>query len=366
MQGNIYSVLYYPHFQPDIRWLKSLLLLTDNVLRIVPKEAVPDDSDEMTELIQEIPGALVSKPPMDVDIEADELTLQRMQKAFKQISEVIYAEGERKIEITLDKNGGISIGGHVFLHHGKVSGRIKEALIEEGMLRPNVERITQNIGIEEYYPIPEPASNLILSHIADKMARRLGLDTVTDEQLYFTTNSLNDLNVAIGEPMGSAEGLLLSAISEILIPDQIEHLDIKTYIDLRESYTDIRFALKRYVTELSSINRLGRIQDISILKDRIRDIAEETKQESDQLMKTKFAKKFNRWTPFAITSLLSVGATIVDPAYGILFSTGSVSIELLKKAFFDQNRRHETDTACQLLANLRKDILSRSTLNDLS
>jgi len=52
--------------------------------------------------------------------------------------------------------------------------------------------------------------------------------------------------------------------------------------------------------------------------------------------------------------------------YGILFSTGSVSFELLKKAFFNQNRRHETDSACQLLANLRKDILSRSTLNDLS
>ena len=38
-------VLYYPHFQPNPRWLLRILLLTDLVDRIVPEDADTEDSD---------------------------------------------------------------------------------------------------------------------------------------------------------------------------------------------------------------------------------------------------------------------------------------------------------------------------------
>ena len=48
------SILYYPHIEfQNEAWVKSCLLLWDHVYRIVPDAYIPNDSDEIKELVDE-------------------------------------------------------------------------------------------------------------------------------------------------------------------------------------------------------------------------------------------------------------------------------------------------------------------------
>lgn len=362
---NHYRVLYYPHFQPHPRWLLSMLLLTDQINRIVPEDANPKDPDLIKELIQEIPGGFVSKSPETADIEFDRLTLQRLKQAFRFIREQSFADRNRKIQLLIGRNGRLEIDGHVFLHQGKVAPRVRELLIEEGMLLPSLEEITRSTGAENCHPVPERASNIVLSCIADRIARREGLDTVTDKELDFATTTMNSCRVAIGRPQGSAEGALLSAIAKVAIPHEIETLSIRTYKDLRESYSGIREAFKEYVTNISALNRLGRIEDSNVLTERIIDIAEKIKRESDAHTKLKFGRQFKEWVPFVVCSMMSIGAAIADPAFGLTFAAGTVSLGLMKKVFIERGRNIDTSEPCRLLGSMRKEILKRATIDAL-
>jgi hypothetical protein len=63
-----YQVLYYPHFQPNVSWLKAMLLFVDGVVRIIPEDVDPKDSDALKTLINEIPGSLTSISPIPWDM----------------------------------------------------------------------------------------------------------------------------------------------------------------------------------------------------------------------------------------------------------------------------------------------------------
>lgn len=358
-----YRVLYYPHFQPQPKWLLSMLLFADQIDRIVPEDADPNDPDIIKELIQEIPGSLVSKPPRTADIEFDTLTFQRLKQAFRHIRTRSFRGTE--IQLRVGQGGTLEIDGHVFLHHAKVAPQVRELLIEEGMLLPCLEEMARNTGVPDYYPVPERASNLILSCIADRIARREGMDTVTDEELDFAMTTMDSCRVAIGHPQGSIEGALLSAIAKVGIPREVETLSVRTYKDLRESYAGIREAFKEYVTNISALNRLQRVEDRDVLSERIEDIAERIKRECDAYTKSQFARQFKEWVPFALCSVLSIGATVADPAFGLTFAAGTVSLELLKKVFIEHRRDMNTPEACRLLAGLRKEILKRATIASL-
>jgi hypothetical protein len=357
-----YKVLYYPHFQPRSRWLLSILLLTDQVDRIVPLDADPDDPDFIKELVQEVPGVFVSKSPKTEDIDLDNLTLRRLKQAFRYIRKQSFQGNKRQIRLSVQR-GTLEIEGHTFLHQAKVAPVLRELLIEEGMLDPSLEMMTSAVGIQNYYPVPEQASNLILSCIADKIARREGLDTVTDEELDFTMTSTDCHNVALGRPTGSADGALISAIARVTIPQEIEFLDIRAYKDLRESYAAIREAFKGYVTEISAVERLGRIEDAGVLSDKINGSAEKIRRECDAYTKSAYARRFKSWAPFAVWSMLTIGATIARPTFGLVFAAGTVSLELLKRVFIEPRRGMETPGVIRLLAGMRKDIIGRATID---
>lgn len=359
------KILYYPHYQPTSKWLRSMLLLTDQIERIVPKDADPEDDDSIKELIQSIPGCLISRPPEQYDIDFDHLTLDRLRCAFRIIKQQVDTAKEGRVEIVIGPAGSISIDGHTFLHRAKMAPQVRELLEDEGLLLPFLEDYAESIGAEKYLPVPSEASNLVLSCIADRIARREGLDTATDENLPFATSTLNSLQVSVGAPAGSVEGALLSAVAAISIPEEISNLRIADYSELRESYTSIRNAFQSYITEISAINRLYRIEDPRVFAQRIASVAEQIEKESSTYKKSKFSRRFKSWAPFSVGSILSVGAAMADPAFGLAFVAGSVTVGLVAKVFIEDRPSIDTPVACRLLADLRSDILKKATVNAL-
>jgi hypothetical protein len=359
-----YSVLYYPHFQPSVQWLKAILLLVDDVTRIVPKDVDPGDNDQLKELTQIIPGCLKSIAPNDFDIDIDDVNMQRMNKAFREIGKNLKTVENVTVDLRIDK--GISVGGHVFLHQSKVSKQIHDALIENKLLNPKLQSILRNLVTEEFYVVPIQASNLILSYIADRVARRTGLDSVTDENLPFVVNSLDNMKLSLERPTGSTEGSLLSAIASINIPNSVERIAINDYSRLRDSYAGIREAFKEYVAKLSTNQRLHRIEDIHIFENQLQDIAQKIKEECDKYQKTAFRRRFADWGLFTVCYLFPIASTIYDPTYGIAVGLEAVAIRFLKKVFFDESGPSVPDKAIKMLAGLRKRILKISTVKALS
>jgi hypothetical protein len=359
------KILYYPHYQPTSKWLRSMLLLTDQIERIVPSDADPEDDDLIKELMQSLPGSLTSRPPEQHDIDFDHLTLERLRFGFRFIKKNIDTTVTRGVKIVITPTGSISIEGHTFLHCAKIAPQVREMLKEEGLLLPFLKNYAGIIGAENYLPVPSEASNLILTCIADRIARREGLDTATDEDLPFATSTLNSLHVSIGAPAGAAEGALLSAVIRIIMPEEVANLNMKAYSELRESYMPIREAFKSYTAEISAINRLYRIEDPNFFSHRIALVAEQIEKECSTYKKSVFSRRFKSWAPFSAGSILSIGAAIVDPAFGLNFAAGSVAIGLISKVFIEGRLSSETPVACRLLADLRSDILKKATVNAL-
>lgn len=359
------KILYYPHYQPTSKWLRSMLLLTDQIERIVPEGADPEDDDTIKELIQSIPGSLISRPPGQHDIDFDHLTLQRLRCAFRIIKEHVDTIQERQVKIVIGPAGSISIDGHTFLHRAKVAPQVRELLQDEGLLLPFLEDYAESIGAEKYLPIPTEASNLVLSCIADRIARREGLDTATDEDLPFAISALDSLQVSVGAPAGAVESALLSAVAAISIPEEVTNLSIEAYSELRESYVPIRNTFQSFTTEISAINRLDRIEDPKIFAERIALVAGQIEKECSTYKKSTFSRRFKSWAPFSVGSILSVGAAMADAAFGLTFAAGSVTVGLAAKVFIEGKPSLETPVACRLLADLRSDILKKATVNAL-
>ncbi|TET71560.1 MAG: hypothetical protein E3J56_06485 [Candidatus Aminicenantes bacterium] len=351
-----YRVLYYPHFQPKIKWLKSILLFVDKVIRIVPSDVDPMDSDELKELIHTLPGCLTSISPKAPDTDIDDINLDLMNKAFCFISKKIPKKKKQGIELNFAPNGAISIAGHTFLHQSKVSKKIRDSLIEHKLLNQKVKDLVAGIGIKDYYPVPKQASNIILSYISDRIARRIGLDSVTDETVGFAVAGLDKIIVPFAHPSGGTEGSLLNAITSVNIPESVHHIALEDYKDLRNSYVDIRELFKKYVSQLAALHRLHRIEDIDLLEKRLTDIAFKIKKECDKYQNTSVARKFKKWAPFSLCSLLSVVATVVDPTYAVAFASGTVAIEFIKKAFVTDQEAEVPRKTVRMLAHLRKDI----------
>ena len=360
----VQQVLYYPHYQPKLPWLMSMLLLTDRVLRIVPHDADPEDSDSIKRLIQEIPGSLVSRSPDFVDIDFDSLTLERLRIAFRHIRTSGHSHDKIKLQLG---NGAMSIEGHIFLHNEKVAPRLREILLEEGLLVPKLEEFASAMANESVHPVPEQASKLILSCIADRIARREGLDTATDESYDYTVTALNSQKVSLGSPQGAVEGALLSAIATLTIPANIQLIDMQTYRDLRESYSGLRRAFNEYVTQIISINRLGHIEDFKVLMERISTAAEQVRKETDQLMKVRPMNQFKKWAPFALSSMLAVaGSAVGSPEMGIPIAIGGIGVNLINRVFIEKDNEPIPSKACRLLADLRNDLQKAISIAELT
>src|SRR6185503_6472983 len=255
-----YSVLYYPDFHPDSRWLRRVLLLADEVSRIVPLEADVKDPDDLAALQATIPNCLRSVPPQGHDVTFEASDLSRFVKTFAYIRGLKKGKtGDRQeLVVHIAPGGAVSVQGHVFLHDSKMSSAVREELARHGLL---VDGLARRLGHHDYVIVDERASNVILAAIAAQMARRLGLATITDRPLPFVVNSLGGLDIERAGGHGRAEGALLAALASLMIPSATARLALSDYRELRESYSGIRRAFQGLTAETSRINRLDRMED---------------------------------------------------------------------------------------------------------
>ncbi len=218
------------------------------------------------------PGACAQYRPKNAHVAIETQELPRLGKAFAVLAHSRPKRPKKRIAIEISEAGSISIEGHVFLHHAKVSHTIHEELRRHGLLIEGFADKLHRKGLsdlEDFLVVDEGASSLILSGIAGNISRRTGLDTITDKPIPFALNALNNLGLAHPIASDGAEGALLSSMVSLLVPSEIATLKMSEYRELREAHEAIRNAFKGLTAELARVNRLNRIQDPRAFSDQV-------------------------------------------------------------------------------------------------
>jgi hypothetical protein len=351
-----FPVLYYPTFEPPVDWLRSYLLFFDEVRTIVPVDVKFNPSDNMSREVELMPEAFSTVAPEPNDILVDDVNLVRLEKAFREIA-AREANSEHE-EITIEVGEeGLQILGYVFLHHSKTSGRIRELLDEYKLARTEFADFYGKSG--EYLVVKEAASNLLLSHIADKIGRRCALTTVTDQQVDFTLNAFNAMGVIRNE---HAATKLASAIIKMEIPYEIfEDVEPQRYKEIRDLYSELREPFHNTLAKLTQLHRLDSISDPKVLEERVVKIATEFDAQIVKLKETEFGRKMKKWVPIGVGCALSVvGAAFHQPL--IVASATAVSVGLkLYDGFTSQNAPNsEREHVQRLIGKMQENLFEAS------
>lgn len=351
-----YRVLYYPNFVPDALWLRRVLLLTDGVYRIVPDDVSPEDSEDVLRLQDAIPSCPESLAPTTNDVSVAHGEEPRLTQFFEALaSDRRKRSGDLTVEIS--SGGRVSIPGHVFVHDAKLSAFIVGELTRNGLL---IEDLGRGFAGDRFVVIQEDASELILSGVATRMARRLGIDTITDKQLPFALNALRTVPMSPTD----AEGALLSAIARVSLPEAVADLKIEDYIDLRDAYSGIREGFKVLTSELAAVNRLAKLDDGVRLLERVEGVANDFQREFLEFQESKYARAFRSWTPFVVGAALAIPASLVSPEIGVLMAAGGVGIQAIEKC--SKTHVQGPEKVFNMLSDLRDDLIERSRVAHLA
>jgi hypothetical protein len=353
-----YRVLYYPDFAPDSGWLRRILLLSDGVVRIVPADVDPDDSDDLKRLQETIEGCLRSVEPNTDDVAIEDGDEARLARAFGVLGKNAKDTAGR-IEVSISLDGRLSIADHVFVHESKLSDFVQQELRRNGLLLGPL----GSLASKGFRIVQQDASNVILAGLASRIARRLGLDAITEKQMPFAFAALRGVPGRVRDN-GEAEGALLGAIASIMIPTSVVTIPPRQYREIRDSYTGLREAFKALTSELAALNRLTRLNDASEFAARVASVARSFDQEYRAYRKSRYARGFKSWAPLCIGGVLSVVATSVSPAYAPELAAASVGIQIIEKylgqAYDTQHRR-----VFNMLSGVRRDIIRRSGIREL-
>src|SRR5579859_2451449 len=141
MVMNSYTLLYYPGFHPNTVWLHRVLLLADDVTRIVPTDVDLADPDDLLAMQDSIPGCLRAISPEGGDVAIENHDMPRLLKAFAFLAQSRHKLSKNHVEITISQTGSMSIAGHVFLHSAKVSPIIHEELRRNSLILDGFEAL---------------------------------------------------------------------------------------------------------------------------------------------------------------------------------------------------------------------------------
>src|ERR1039458_3891434 len=223
-----YGVLYYPNFEPNQRWLRSVLLFVDEVRRIIPASANHSDSPRARELADAIPGCLQTVSPIPDDTWFDDLNFVRLEKALEQIKGENGDSPSKELSLIFDQTGHVRVKGNVWLSNAKLERRVRDLLMKHD-LAVDLSPILGSAPSGYSLSANREAADLIVSYVADRIAKRTGFDTMTDQPLAFMVHALDALGVSDLGRAREAEGALASAVAQVVVPAEVEHLSLNDY-----------------------------------------------------------------------------------------------------------------------------------------
>ena len=349
---SISRILYYPSIEPNPIWLRGPLLLFDKVYRIVPKDYDESPNEQLLTMMEAFPNSIDKVVPNNIDINMNHNELDRLETAFQIISDNKPQKTEQKIII--HRNGNMSIEGYDAIHVRKTTKRVRGLLDQYKLISPIPKRIEKSgLSFDDDWLITVPqASDLIMSNLAGKIAKRRNLSMISDQEMDFTFLSLNQKGINEIPSGMSANGKLASAMFDIVVPEETYTLDLKKYKKIREKYSDFRDVFNQTLSDYE----LEKIDDVDYLNKTIEDIVNTFKVELEKIQKSTFGRQFKRWTPLSIGTLLSFASlATLQPEIAITVESASIGIQTIKEIYSFYSRPDKN--MYNMIHKMKKDII---------
>ena len=357
---NKWTALYYPEVEPPARWLRSAALFFDTVTSFVPAESGDTLSDELRKF-EDATGAWIPYIPSESTASLVDVPVDKLDDAFIAIA----AEREgtpEKLQVNIEFRGGeIHVKDHAFMHGSKLSPLVRERLCAHGLMLPD---LSQSLQIGDWWIVDERASDLVLSHIADKLAANKGWTTITDNESCYAFTSLDRGEAVSGQKV--AEDELARLLVTELVPETVDALPIKKYVELRHRYEPIREQLISFVDEATTENRLKDIGDPLELRQALQEYVKDLTKEIQNFKESGFGRNFRKWGTFTLGSFVTITAALAAPDLALPLAGVSILVGAVDRAGWLEQEVTRRSEMVRLVASARKDIIGHPSIGSFS
>ena len=346
-----FKALYYPSWDPPVKWLRSMLLFFDRVEVIRPLDVDPQYNQANEAVFNLIPHAFgeIKKRQYEMTLDIRNKTL--LQSKFASIAKRNPRKRTDNIVVVIGGEG-YEISGYTRLHLSKLNSFVLKLLEKNSLIGGPAEKISHQLrDLEEFRLVDAKASLLILSLIADCYAKKKSLYSITDKFDEYIVNAFNT------NPIGRKETAAMSLASSILrfeIPNNIEKLKPKQYVSLRKRYEDLRAPFQHAIRTLCDDYKLAEVTSEKQFKDAVHDAARDFFLETEKLRRRPWAKHVGKWIPLVfgvISSFCGLGKGIEVP-----LGAGVSALLHVYQGFKGSPYITEKRKAQQLIGGLRSEL----------
>ena len=355
-----YSVLYYPNFQPELEWLKSMLFVSDTVERIVPENVDLKDPLELKDLLSVMPGSLKSIPPEHSDVQLDSRQLERLDKVFYWISKRL-GGGAPSGEATGEVDE--MVRSRVFLHQAKASHEVRKMLVAHRLLDPALQEMGAILGAGDRLVVPQLASTFLLSIVAERMSARTGRDVVTDEIFPATFVGIDSISSTRPTEVGTVEGQVGQSFVRMFIPTALNRLPLDKYLKLREEFSAMRFPFRQLVKQAADEYDLNRLPEAKEIEARIRDATLEYTLRYADFRKRDVARSLSSWGWFSAVSLVTLAKTALS-SISLPLGFLEMGLKIGEKHYSKDQSASQHDAAFKMLVRLDDKIMKMVPIED--
>ena len=298
------SILYYPHIEfQNEAWVKSCLLLWDHVYRIVPDAYIPNDSDEIKELVDEDLVRSIKLDDKDREDTFDE---------FLKLCDKI--EGHMP--------AGLIPSDEERIHPEKIDNR----------LYPYLDLIGDHfIDEDKWLHLSKELARGYMFKLSQVVARIRNLNRGTDDLDAWSINPYFCENANFGDFLQdpTAKGFFCSLTLEDVVPQNIGEISARELISFVKKRKDERKLLREKFDDLT--NHLARVSNIQhanqISMDFVNELIDSKVKYRQSMDKWKDIKAWSITTgvPVSLTALGTFGALGEDP-FSIATIAGSLVI----------------------------------------
>lgn len=353
------AALYHPHFEPSISWLRSALLMYDQVWSIVPAEAGYQPSVALKRHLEKLPDTFSPVAPQPIDIVSEYFVLTTLGKAFERIAKRPIA---RRLAATFsssnDLEDSFDIEGIARVHGFKIAGVVLDKLRDHGLVYGDADA--------GFFHVNEEAAYLIVSFLAQRMAKRLPVRTITDVDSAFILSTACDI-VEAGDPSEST-GLLAAAVVKFHIPAEIGKLPLADYIEIRKRYESLRQEFPLYLRDLGELIRIDDSRSADDLRVKIEDVVRTMDRNVARVKRAQISQSFRRWVPIGLTGAVTMAAAYLplEASTRIELAGAATAIQILRGAIDKAPMRGRLEGPQSLLLSARADILRARRIQEMA
>jgi hypothetical protein len=327
----INKVLYYPDFEPSRFWFRSHLLFYDKIQSVIPERHDYRPSLNISDILDLKPDFFKSLSPTKSDKKFNQINVELFDDAFATIKNNP-TKYPPNFNLDILNNGKMEIsGGAVFFHDDKLSERMYALLKKYEFIHIESDEFRRDgLDLGDFSVVNRYAADLIVSQIADKMGKRIGLNTITNYPLAFSVNSLNQLHI---RGKKQKRTVLTSTIIQCVIPQNIENLSPDQFLNIREEYSDVRKSLQHTTKELAKKESFAECENEDQLRKEIDAISRDFVDNVSALKNTISPELVNRFIPILFGAAGVVCSNFFDEPIRIGGGLASVILTGLSDQF---------------------------------